>query len=146
RALELGVSQISGGSKTSVGGYADDCSEDVEDSAQFDVTDRRPLDEVIKWLLELGYLPSFCTACYRRGRTGDNFMDICKSKEIHHFCHPNAILTLKEYLEDYASETTKSVGNALIKEEVEKIDNNDIKEKVLENLKKIEENQRDFCF
>lgn len=145
RVLHLGVSQISGGSKTSVGGYADDV-EDAEDSAQFDVTDRRPLDEIIKWLMELGYLPSFCTACYRSGRTGDEFMKICKEQNIHNFCHPNAILTLKEYLSDYASEETKQVGETLISSETELIDNEKIKEITKQNLKKIENGERDFCF
>ena len=145
RVLHLGVSQISGGSKTSVGGYSEP-SEEAEESAQFDVTDRRPLDEVIHWLLELGYVPSFCTACYRKGRTGDNFMDVCKAKNIHHFCHPNAILTLKEYLEDYASDETKKAGDKLIEREIEKIEDDIIKEKVRENLKKIKSGQRDFSF
>ena len=145
RVLHLGVSQISGGSKTSVGGYADDV-EDAEDSAQFDVTDRRPLDEIIKWLMELGYLPSFCTACYRSGRTGDEFMKICKEQNIHNFCHPNAILTLKEYLSDYASKETKQVGETLISSETELIDNEKIKEITKQNLKKIENGERDFCF
>lgn len=145
RVLHLGVSQISGGSKTSVGGYADDV-ENAEDSAQFDVTDRRPLDEIIKWLMELGYLPSFCTACYRSGRTGDEFMTICKEQNIHNFCHPNAILTLKEYLSDYASEETKQVGETLISSETELIDNEKIKEITKQNLKKIENGERDFCF
>ena len=145
RVLHLGVSQISGGSKTSVGGYAEP-SDEAEESAQFDVTDRRPLDEVLHWLLELGYIPSFCTACYRKGRTGDNFMDVCKAKNIHNFCHPNALLTLKEYLEDYASEETKKAGNKLIEKEVEKIEDENMKAVTKENLKKIEQGERDFSF
>ncbi len=145
RLLSLGVSQISGGSKTSVGGYFKPMP-DSEDSAQFDVSDRRPLDEVIKWLMELGYLPSFCTSCYRQGRTGDRFMEICKSQQIHNFCQPNAIMTLKEYLEDYASDETKAIGEKLILKEVELIENEKIKQTVKENLKKIEEGQRDFKF
>ncbi len=145
RLLSLGVSQISGGSKTSVGGYFKPMP-DSEDSAQFDVSDRRPLDEVIKWLMELGYLPSFCTSCYRQGRTGDRFMEICKSQQIHNFCQPNAIMTLKEYLEDYASDETKAIGEKLILKEVELIENEKIKQTVRENLKKIEEGQRDFKF
>ncbi len=145
RLLSLGVSQISGGSKTSVGGYFKPMP-DSEDSAQFDVSDRRPLDEVIKWLMELGYLPSFCTSCYRQGRTGDRFMEICKSQQIHNFCQPNAIMTLKEYLEDYASEETKAIGEKLILKEVELIENEKIKQTVKENLKKIEQGQRDFKF
>lgn len=112
RVLKLGVSQISGGSKTSVGGYAHPEDSTEEETAQFDVEDRRSLDDIIKWLMELGYVPSFCTACYREGRVGDRFMEICKEQKIHNFCHPNAIMTLKEYLEDYAStETKKSEKN-----------------------------------
>ncbi len=146
RVLELGISQISGGSKTSVGGYFNPMPE-KEESAQFDVSDRRPLDEVIKWLMELGYLPSFCTACYRNGRTGDRFMEICKDKQIHNFCHPNAILTLKEYLEDYASEDTKKVGNDLIEKELKILESPEcIKLKVAEDLEKIHSGDRDFCF
>ena len=145
KLLNLGVSQISGGSKTSVGGYFKPMP-DSEDSSQFDVSDRRPLDEVIKWLMELGYLPSFCTSCYRQGRTGDRFMEICKSQQIHNFCQPNAIMTLKEYLEDYASDETKAIGEKLILKEVELIENEKIKQTVKENLKKIEQGQRDFKF
>ena len=146
KLLKLGVSQVSGGSKTSVGGYFQPMPE-KEDSAQFDVSDRRPLDEVIKWLMELGYLPSFCTACYRNGRTGDRFMEICKDKQIHNFCHPNAILTLKEYLEDYASEETKAVGEKLIEKEQKTLECPEcVKLKVAEDLNKIEQGGRDFNF
>lgn len=145
RLLHLGISQISGGSKTSVGGYFNPMPE-KEESAQFDVSDRRPLDEVIKWLMELGYLPSFCTACYGSGRTGDRFMEVCKNQQIHNFCHPNAILTLKEYLEDYASEETKKIGYELIAKEVEKLENKSIKGTVIEDLVKIEEGGRDYKF
>ncbi|MCI5824749.1 MAG: [FeFe] hydrogenase H-cluster radical SAM maturase HydG [Candidatus Gastranaerophilales bacterium] len=146
RLLELGVSQISGGSKTSVGGYFNPMPED-EDSAQFDVSDRRPLDDVIKWLMELGYLPSFCTACYRSGRTGEKFMEVCKSQHIHNFCHPNAILTLKEYLEDYASDETKKLGLKLIQNELETFkESQKVKDTVVEDLVKIEAGQRDFKF
>ena len=143
RVLKLGISQISGGSKTSVGGYFNPMPE-KDDSAQFDVSDRRPLDEVLKWLMELGYLPSFCTACYGSGRTGERFMDICKGQQIHNFCHPNAIMTLKEYLEDYASEETKAVGEKLIREELEKLSN--VRPQVEENLVKIEHGERNFKF
>ena len=146
RLLELGISQVSGGSKTSVGGYFQPMPEKV-DSAQFDVSDRRPLDEVIKWLMELGYLPSFCTACYRNGRTGDRFMEICKDKQIHNFCHPNAILTLKEYLEDYASPETKEVGEKLILKEQKTLECPEcVKLKVAEDLEKIEQGGRDYNF
>ncbi len=145
RLLGLGVSQISGGSKTSVGGYYDSKPED-EDSAQFDVNDRRTLDEVVKWLMELGYIPSFCTACYRAGRTGDRFMSICKKEQIHNFCHPNAIMTLKEYLEDYAKPETKAVGESLIRKELARISNDNIRKTVEENLVKISNGNRDFRF
>lgn len=117
RVLELGISQLSGGSKTSVGGYAENSAQDNE-SAQFDVIDTRTLDEVIYWLMERGYLPSFCTACYRAGRTGDRFMELCKTKQIHNCCHPNALLTLEEYLTDYASPATKELGKKLIAKEL----------------------------
>lgn len=147
RVLELGISQISGGSKTSVGGYAnDETPEDDEKTAQFDVSDRRSLDEVIKWLMELGYVPSFCTACYREGRVGDRFMAVCKQQQIHNFCHPNAIMTLKEYLEDYAKPETKIVGEKLVLKELETINNDKIKTTTKEFLKKIENGERDFRF
>lgn len=145
RLLKLGVSQISGGSKTSVGGYFNPAPED-ENSAQFDVSDRRPLDDVIKWLMELGYLPSFCTSCYRQGRTGDRFMEICKSQQIHNYCQPNAIMTLKEYLEDYASDATKAIGEKLLPNEIAKIRDEKIRSIVEENLVKIHHGERDFKF
>lgn len=145
RLLNLGVSQISGGSKTSVGGYYEPEPED-ENSAQFDVNDRRTLDEVVRWLMELGYVPSFCTACYREGRTGDRFMSICKNRQILNCCHPNAVMTLKEYLEDYASPETKAVGEALIKKELGRIPNQKVKRIVEENLVKIGGGTRDFRF
>lgn len=145
RLLNLGVSQISGGSRTSVGGYYEPEPEE-ENSAQFDVNDRRTLDEVIKWLMELGYVPSFCTACYREGRTGDRFMSICKRGQIQNFCHPNAIMTLKEYLEDYAGPETKAVGEALIQKELEEIPNLKVRKIVEENLVKISNGMRDFRF
>lgn len=145
RLLELGVSQISGGSKTSVGGYFNPAPED-DNSAQFDVSDRRPLDDVIKWLIELGYLPSFCTSCYRQGRTGDRFMEICKSQQIHNYCQPNAVMTLKEYLEDYASDATKAAGEKLLPFEIDKITDETIRTKVVENLNKIHNGERDFKF
>ena len=146
RLLKLGISQMSGGSKTSVGGYFNPMPED-EDSSQFDISDRRPLDEVIKWLIELGYLPSFCTACYRAGRTGERFMEVCKQQQIHNFCHPNAIITLKEYLEDYASPETKALGEKLIKNEMTILESGEkIKHAVEEDLIKIEHGERDFRF
>lgn len=145
RLLHLGVSQVSGGSKTSVGGYFNPMPEN-ENSAQFDVEDRRPLDEVIRWLMKLGYLPSFCTACYGSGRTGERFMEICKGQQIHNFCHPNAIMTLDEYLQDYASDETKKVGENLISKEVEALENPEIKAVVKKNLVKISKGERNFKF
>jgi len=145
RVLELGVSQISGGSKTSVGGYYNPMPE-KDDSAQFDVSDRRPLDEVMRWLMELNYIPSFCTACYREGRTGDRFMSICKNEQIHNFCHPNALLTLKEYLEDYASAETKAVGEKLIARELNTFENQKVAEDVAGKLEKIHSGERDFRY
>lgn len=146
RVLNLGVSQISGASKTSVGGYAHPEQESEEETAQFDVEDRRSLDEIVKWLMELGYVPSFCTACYREGRVGDRFMEICKEQKIHNFCHPNAIMTLEEYLEDYASPETRKVGEELIDNELKTLGNNKLKCAVEENLDKIKHGERDFRF
>lgn len=145
RVLHLGISQISGGSKTSVGGYYEPEPEE-ENSAQFDVSDNRTLDEVVKWLMELGYIPSFCTACYREGRTGDRFMSLCKSGQIQNCCHPNALMTLKEYLEDYAADDTKKIGEQLILKETENIPNEKVKGIVLDNLEKIKNGSRDFRF
>lgn len=145
RVLHLGISQISGGSKTSVGGYAQPEPEE-ENSAQFDVSDKRTLDEVIRWLMQIGYLPSFCTACYREGRTGDRFMALCKSKQIQNCCHPNAIMTLKEYLVDYASPETRKIGEELIKKEIGSIPKEKVQKIVEDNLEKIEHGSRDFRF
>lgn len=145
RALHLGISQISGASRTSVGGYCEEEPED-ENSEQFDVSDRRTLDEVVKWLMELGYIPSFCTACYREGRTGDRFMSLCKSGQIQNCCHPNALMTLKEYLMDYAAEDTRAIGEALIKAELNNIPKEKVREICAENLSKIEDGIRDFRF
>lgn len=146
RVLHLGISQISGGSKTSVGGYAEPEPEDAR-SEQFDVSDTRTLDEVVKWLMELGYLPSFCTACYRAGRTGDRFMSLCKSGQIQNCCHPNALMTLKEYLMDYASPATKEIGDRLIAQEVDNVPNEKVRQTVIDNLKAIaDDNRRDFRF
>ena len=143
KALHLGISQISGTSKTSVGGYAEEEPEE-ENSAQFDVSDNRTLDEVVKWLMELGYIPSFCTACYREGRTGDRFMSLCKSGQIQNCCHPNALMTLKEYLLDYAKEDTRKIGMALIDAEINNVPKEKVRELVKENLKNIENGLRDF--
>ena len=145
RALHLGVSQISGGSRTSVCGYCEEEPED-ENSEQFDVSDKRTLDEVVHWLMDLGYIPSFCTACYREGRTGDRFMSLCKSGQIQNCCHPNALMTLKEYLEDYASPDTKKIGEALIQKELGNIPKEKVREITVHHLQEIEKGNRDFRF
>ena len=144
-ALKLGISQISGASRTSVGGYTE--KERPHDSEQFDVSDQRTLDEVVQWLMENGHIPSFCTACYREGRTGDRFMSLCKSGQILNCCHPNALMTLAEYLVDYASEGTKKTGFQLIKNELEKIPNPKVKDIAERNIEDIKSsNRRDFRF
>jgi len=145
KVIRLGVSQISGASRTSVGGYCEPEPED-ENSEQFDVSDKRTLDEVVNWLMRLGYIPSFCTACYREGRTGDRFMQLCKTGQIQNCCHPNALMTLKEFLMDYASEDTKKIGNELIMKELANIPNEKVREIATERLGLIEENVRDFRF
>ncbi len=145
KVIRLGVSQISGASRTSVGGYCEPEPEE-ENSEQFDVSDKRTLDEVVNWLMRLGYIPSFCTACYREGRTGDRFMQLCKTGQIQNCCHPNALMTLKEFLMDYASEDTKKIGNELIMKELSNIPNEKVREIATERLKLIEENVRDFRF
>ncbi len=144
KVLRLGVSQVSGGSRTSVGGYAE--QERPHDTEQFDVSDQRTLDEVVGWLVEKGYIPSFCTACYREGRTGDRFMSLCKSGQIQNCCHPNALMTLKEYLEDYAQPGTKKIGEYLIANELEKIPNPKVKETAKNYIENIHEGKRDFRF
>lgn len=145
KVLHLGISQISGGSKTSVGGYYKEEPEDAK-SEQFDVSDNRTLDEVVKWLMEMDYIPSFCTACYREGRTGDRFMSLCKSGQIQNCCLPNALMTLKEYLEDYASPETIKIGMELIKKELSNIPNPKVKAIVEEHLNDIHSGKRDFRF
>ena len=144
RALHLGISQVSGGSRTSVGGYTEE--ERPHDTEQFDVSDNRTLDEVVKWLMELGYIPSFCTACYREGRTGDRFMSLCKSGQIQNCCHPNALMTLKEYLMDYAAPETKAIGEQLIQAELGNIPKEKVREICKDHLEKIEQGIRDFRF
>lgn len=144
KVLDLGISQISGGSKTSVGGYSEET--DSKNSEQFDIEDDRPLSEIVGWLIKQGHIPSFCTACYREGRTGDRFMRLVKSGNIADVCQPNALMTLKEYLSDYADEEVKISGNKLIEEEIERIRNPKVKEKTIENIKKIDEGKRDFRF
>lgn len=145
RLLHLGISQISGGSRTSVGGYTAPESPD-ESTAQFDLSDHRTLDEVVKWLMEMGYIPSFCTACYREGRTGDRFMSLCKSGQINNCCLPNALMTLKEYLMDYASPETKAIGEALITRQLPDIPRERTREIVKCRLDKIAAGERDFRF
>lgn len=145
KVLKLGISQISGGSSTSVGGYVTPELPD-ENSAQFDLSDTRTLDEIVGWLIDLGHIPSFCTACYREGRTGDRFMSLVKSGQIANCCHPNALMTLKEYLEDYASPEVKEKGLAIIEKEIEKVTNPKVKERAKQNLLDIESGSRDFRF
>ena len=145
RLLELGISQVSGGSRTSVGGYAE--TERPHDTEQFDVSDQRSLDEVVRWLMENGHIPSFCTACYREGRTGDRFMSLCKSGQIINCCHPNALMTLREYLTDYASPETVAVGEKMIAAELEKITNEKVKALAREHIEDIKNSRaRDFRF
>ena len=145
RLLRLGISQVSGGSRTSVGGYTEETR--PHDTEQFDVSDQRTLDEVVKWLMESGHIPSFCTACYREGRTGDRFMSLCKNGQILNCCHPNALMTLSEYLEDYASEDTKRVGYEMVERELERIPGEKVREIARQNIEDIRKsNRRDFRF
>jgi 2-iminoacetate synthase len=143
KVLDLGISQVSGASSTSVGGYYE---KETENTSQFDVSDGRTLDEVVNWLLELGYIPSFCTACYREGRTGDRFMTLLKNGQIANCCHPNALITLKEYLCDYATADTAQKGNTLIQQELNNIPNEKVRLKAQENINSIENGFRDFRF
>ena len=145
KVIRLGVSQISGASRTSVGGYCEPEPED-ENSEQFDVSDKRTLDEVVRWLMEIGYIPSFCTACYREGRTGDRFMTLLKDGQIQNCCHPNALMTLMEYLQDYASEETKKIGEELIAKEIHNVASDKVREIAIKNLEKIKNGSRDFRF
>ncbi len=145
KLLKVGVSQLSGGSCTSVGGYVEKEKED-DNSAQFDISDNRKLDEIVNWLLEMGHIPSFCTACYREGRTGDRFMSLVKSGQIANCCQPNALMTLKEYLEDYASKETKVNGEKVIAGEINRIPNDKVKEVVIKHLEELNEGKRDFRF
>lgn len=144
KVLHLGISQISGGSRTSVGGYTEE--ERPNDTVQFDISDTRNLDEVVNWLMRMNYIPSFCTACYREGRTGDRFMTLCKAGQIQNCCHPNALMTLKEYLMDYASEDTRRIGEALIQAELANIPREKTREITIEHLAEIEKGNRDFRF
>lgn len=144
RVLKLGISQISGGSRTSVGGYTEPVRDDS--SAQFDVSDTRTLDEVVNWLMRMGYIPSFCTACYREGRTGDRFMSLLKSGQIVNCCQPNALMTLKEYLEDYAAPDTRAVGEKLIAGEIQNVPNEKVRERAIRYLEELKAGKRDFRF
>lgn len=144
KLLQLGVSQVSGASRTSVGGYTE--KERPTETEQFDVSDQRTLDEVVRWLMAQGKIPSFCTACYREGRTGDRFMSLCKTGQIQNCCHPNALITLKEFLMDYATEETKKVGETLIEKEIKNVPNDKVREMLKNNLKEIENGNRDFRF
>lgn len=145
KALRLGISQISGGSRTSVGGYTK--KERPHDTEQFDVSDQRTLDEVVRWLMEKDHIPSFCTACYRAGRTGDRFMSLCKSGQISNCCHPNALMTLTEYLVDYASEKTRKIGYKMIEKELKNITKENVRKIAEENIEAIKNsNKRDFRF
>ena len=144
QVIHLGVSQISGGSRTSVGGYTEEIR--PTDTEQFDVSDQRTLDDVVRWLMKMGYIPSFCTACYREGRTGDRFMSLCKSGQIQNCCHPNALMTLKEFLMDYASDETRKIGEELIEKEIENIPKEKVKEIAKQNLANIVKGSRDFRF
>lgn len=146
KSFRLAFPRISGASKQASGGYAEPEKEGEVTSEQFDVSDQRTLDEVVNWLIKLGYIPSFCTACYREGRTGDRFMALCKNMQILNCCHPNALMTLKEYLEDYASEETKRLGMELIDRELEKIPNPKVKQTAYEHIHDIAEGKRDFRF
>jgi 2-iminoacetate synthase len=141
KVLELGVSQISGGSRTSVGGYE---KEEKENTKQFKINDNRSLDEVVNWLIKDKYIPSFCTACYREGRTGDRFMSLCKSGQIQNCCLPNALMTLQEYLIDYAASGTRDSGEELIKSEIEHIPNEKMRSLVINRLEEIKHGDRDF--
>jgi 2-iminoacetate synthase len=145
RLLELGISQISGGSRTSVGGYVKPESEE-ENSAQFDIADHRTLDEVVGWLLDLDHIPSFCTACYREGRTGDRFMTLLKNGQISNCCLPNALITLKEYIRDYASPETRRKGEEMIKRMLGDVPNERARTKAAEYLERIEKGECDFRF
>ncbi|MBR6725741.1 MAG: [Clostridia bacterium] len=145
KALNCGISQISGASRTSVGGYCEKVR--PHESEQFDVSDTRTLDEVVRWLMESDHIPSFCTACYREGRTGDRFMSLCKTGQIQNCCHPNALMTLTEYLVDYASDETREVGFRMIEEQLKKVPNEKARGIAADNIEAIKNsNRRDFRF
>ena len=145
RALRYGISQISGGSRTSVGGYTEQAR--PHDTEQFDVSDQRTLDDVVSWLIDQEHVPSFCTACYRAGRTGDRFMSFCKSGQILNYCHPNALVTLAEYLTDYAKPDTSQKGFALIERELLKVEDEKRRRQCVEAISAVvHKGERDLRF
>ncbi|MBI5071608.1 [FeFe] hydrogenase H-cluster radical SAM maturase HydG [Candidatus Falkowbacteria bacterium] len=144
QAFEIGISQTSAGSRTTPGGYNE--KNKKEELAQFNLSDHRTLDEIVRDICKLGYLPSFCTACYRSGRTGDDFMKYAKAGTIQNFCQPNAISTFKEYLLDYATPETREVGEEVIKREIKKIKDARVRQKLEEKLSLIEKGKRDLYF
>ena len=141
-ALDVGATQISGGSSTSVGGY--NSSEERSSTEQFEISDKRSLGQVVDWLIDIGYIPSFCTACYREGRVGERFMTLCKSGNIQNCCHPNALMTLQEYLIDYAGENARIAGEKLINAELGNIPSDKMRDIVAQRLEKIKSGSRDF--
>ncbi|MDO5116441.1 MAG: [FeFe] hydrogenase H-cluster radical SAM maturase HydG [Synergistaceae bacterium] len=145
--LDLGISQVSAGSCTGIGGYHKEIGQPEQpDTAQFKISDDRTPDEVLTWLCEDGYIPSYCTACYRQGRTGDRFMSLAKSGQIRNICQPNALLTFKEYLLGYGSEHLKELGEKVIAGELEKIPSDKVRELTRERLRKLEEGAQDLYF
>lgn len=145
--ISLGISQLSAGSCTGVGGYHRDIEKrHTGTTGQFQIEDNRTTDEVLQSICLSGYIPSFCTACYRKGRTGDRFMPLAKSGEIQNICQPNAILTFKEFLLDYASEALKEIGEKTIQEHLKQIPNIKIREKTEEKLRRLENKERDLYF
>ena len=142
--FNLGISQISAGSKTTIGGYKQALQQAAEVSGQFELNDSRSSGEVIRDTIKLGFIPSFCTSCYRLGRVGGDFMDMAKPGLIKLFCHPNALTTLMEYLEDYADEETKILGYDLIERELTNIPDEKIQKKTKINLERIKNGDRDL--
>ncbi|MFR1676479.1 MAG: [FeFe] hydrogenase H-cluster radical SAM maturase HydG [Fusobacterium sp.] len=141
--IDIGISQVSSGSCTGVGGYSER-EKNIDEKPQFELGDNRSPMEMLKSLIESGYIPSYCTACYRNGRTGDRFMEIAKSGQINVMCEANALMTLKEFLLDYADEDLKALGDKFIMETLEKMPNEEFKAKIRENLKLIESGVRDI--
>jgi len=143
--IALGVSQVSTGSCTGVGGYSESYV-DPEEKPQFEVGDHRSPVEMIESLMEAGYIPSYCTACYREGRTGERFMDIVKSGELYKICEANALITLKEFIDDYGTDRTREIGDKLIKKSIDEIDNESFRKSVEEKINKISKGTRDLRF